>query len=56
MNERLSEIVDEARLVVAKMEIEHLCDDVMVAKEYCAIQYALSRIKEQADAKDTIDL
>ena len=56
MNERLSKLVDEARLVIAKMEIEHLCDDVMVAKEYCAIQYALSRIKERADDENIIDL
>lgn len=55
MNRRLSEIADEARVVIAKMETEHLCDDVMVAKEYCAIQYALSRIKEVADAEDVVD-
>jgi uncharacterized protein YqgV (UPF0045/DUF77 family) len=55
MNKRLSEIVDEARKVIAKMEIEHLCDDFQVSVEYGSIQQSLSKIKEIADAKDIID-
>ncbi len=55
MNKRLAKLVDEARLVVSKMETEHLCDDFVVCTEYGAIQQSLSRIKEVADADDNTD-
>ncbi|KKL01465.1 hypothetical protein LCGC14_2627020 [marine sediment metagenome] len=50
--DRIKQIVDDTRKAIAPLETEHLCDDVMIAKEYCAIQYALSRISEVADATD----
>ena len=55
MNKRLAELVDEIRLVVAKMETEHLCDDFRVCTEYGCIQNSLSKIKEIADEKDSPD-
>jgi len=48
-SKRINEIIEEVRVAVSKLEIEHLCDDIMVAKEYTAIQYAVSKIKEIAD-------
>ncbi|HDZ14425.1 hypothetical protein LCGC14_0358380 [marine sediment metagenome] len=60
MSNRLSELVDKGRRLIAKMEpeLELLSppDQFNVCTELKSIQYALSKIKEIADAKDTIDM
>lgn len=60
MSKRLVELVDEARDIIAKMEPELLSlsapNNFRICTELKSIQYALSKIKEIADAKDPIGM